>query len=1047
MRPGGMFSSLMVTPLLRMRLDDGATMSEREGAAEAAGAERQAAAAAAGSASPDKDRPTLKVHLPNGFHMVKYAESTDVKYVIDLLVTRMAPEPRVYEGLFALRMVNSETRQVCWLHQNTPMFEVLEKQEGNADLWRFELRVRYLPSDLHVLYEKDRVTFHFYYQQVRDDYLSQERCPVEQDMAVQLGCLDIRRFFKDLPPNALDKRSNMDYLEQTVGWEKFLPRSVIANTKPKTLRKLVQHQFKKCSHMSEPECMFKYLEVLKTVVRFDQERFTCALGTWSIRVDLIIGPDSGISYTTDKEESATHLSSFDQVQSIQTLQGACEASPGTAALQLRVAGRAEPLTLTCASLREADNMADLVDGYCRLVNNSSSSLWTRKAGSSRSGRSDGAGSPSGRRSGRPSRSALSDDYAEIVDDEGDYSTVGARDYELPRDHVHLVEIIGEGQFGDVYRGTYRTSSSQTTPVAIKTCKVDNEGSMAHKFLEEAYTMQQFDHPHIIKLVGTCSTSPVWIVMELARHGEMRAYLRDNRHRLRLDTLVLYAYQLSQALSYLESKKFVHRDIAARNALVYSHDNVKLADFGLSRWVEDQSYYKASKCKLPIKWMAPESINFRRFTTASDVWMFGVCMWEILTLGVQKPFQGVPNSEVVGKIEAGERLPLPARCPPRVYSLMLGCWHYEPAKRPSFATLKQALHEILLEERIAQEETMRRENRRVQAMSWGSNDSDEPPPPPKPSRQPAPERAASPSAPLQTYIVAQSPEVLARLMRDNETRAHAGSYTAPASALNTKPPLPPEELERRLELEQSELRERLERQQRQMAEDRLWLNSEENELRQRLSLATSSDRSDTESVEGGGGGGGGGGARGVSPCHSSTEPATDGSKPSSNSSSTERPIVVKRMEVTPTAELDRSRDRVYDCTTAVVRAVMGLSRGVQAGQAARYLDLVKAVGYELRELLAAVDKEVAAFPPAAHREIEMAHKVLGKDMQDLVTSMKQAQRYSTTTLDEEYRKQMLQSAHVLAVDAKNLLDVVDAVRIRCSGAPGGGSPQHPVRAGS
>jgi focal adhesion kinase 1 len=144
-------------------------------------------------------------------------------------------------------------------------------------------------------------------------------------------------------------------------------------------------------------------------------------------------------------------------------------------------------------------------------------------------------------------------------------------------------------------------------------------------------------------------------------------------------------------------------------LVSSHHCVKLADFGLSRWVEDQSYYKASKGKLPIKWMAPESINFRRFTTASDVWMFGeffsskqfrefsyklhfppgVCMWEILMLGV-KPFQGVKNNDVIGKIENGERLALPANCPPRLYSLMSLCWSYEPSKRPSFKEIREVL---------------------------------------------------------------------------------------------------------------------------------------------------------------------------------------------------------------------------------------------------------------------------------------------------------------------------------------------------------------------
>lgn len=131
-------------------------------------------------------------------------------------------------------------------------------------------------------------------------------------------------------------------------------------------------------------------------------------------------------------------------------------------------------------------------------------------------------------------------------------------------------------------------------------------------------------------------------------------------------------------------------------------------------------------------MSPESINFRRFTTASDVWMFGVCMWEILMLGV-KPFQGVKNNDVIGKIENGERLALPSGCPPRLYSLMSQCWCYEPSKRPSFKEIKEVLNEILLEERSAAQETMRRENRRVAAMSWCEEGQSTSPPPPKPSR--------------------------------------------------------------------------------------------------------------------------------------------------------------------------------------------------------------------------------------------------------------------------------------------------------------------------
>ena len=296
-----------------------------------------------------------------------------------------------------------------------------------------------------------------------------------------------------------------------------------------------------------------------------------------------------------------------------------------------------------------------------------------------------------------------------MDEEGDYSSP-AKDYELDRQKIELSEIIGEGQFGDVHKGVFKVSaSSEGLNIAVKTCKVETDANMAEKFLEEAYIMQQFDHQHIIKLIGICSSSPIWIVMELARHGELRAYLQNNKHRLELSSLVLFSYQLSTALSYLESKHFVHRDIAARNVLVSSHDCVKLADFGLSRWIDNETYYKASKGKLPIKWMAPESINFRRFTTASDVWMFGVCTWEILMMGV-KPFQGVKNSEVIGKLENGERLALPTNCPPQLYSLMSSCWAYEPSKRPTFQQLKAALSDIKEEQQAVEQGGRQRERR-------------------------------------------------------------------------------------------------------------------------------------------------------------------------------------------------------------------------------------------------------------------------------------------------------------------------------------------------
>ncbi|GIX92327.1 focal adhesion kinase 1 [Caerostris extrusa] len=367
--------------------------------------------------------------------------------------------------------------------------------------------------------------------------------------------------------------------------------------------------------------------------------FKCALGGgWSVPIELVIGPDLGISYLTDRATQPTHMASFQQVQSLHTVQSEYE-SGCKAILQLRISGASEMLSISCPTLAVAESMADLIDGYCRLVHKTQTSFWNKndRTGSLNSLQNEDDNST------KKQEIVFRGDSSDLIDDEGDYSTPVARDYELNRSDIVLEEIIGEGQFGDVHKGIYKSKDSMSVPIAIKTCKVESEESVGEKFLEEAYIMQQFDHPHITRLIGICSESPIWIVMELAKHGEMRAYLQNNQSKLDLSTLILYAYQLSTALSYLECRKIC----------------------------------SGIQGKLPIKWMAPESINFRRFTTASDVWMFGVCMWEILMFGV-KPFQGVRNNDVIVKIENGERLPLPPNCPPRLYSLMSQCWSYEPS---------------------------------------------------------------------------------------------------------------------------------------------------------------------------------------------------------------------------------------------------------------------------------------------------------------------------------------------------------------------------------
>uniref|UniRef100_A0AAY4BWN0 Protein kinase domain-containing protein n=1 Tax=Denticeps clupeoides TaxID=299321 RepID=A0AAY4BWN0_9TELE len=374
-------------------------------------------------------------------------------------------------------------------------------------------------------------------------------------------------------------------------------------------------------------------------------------------------------------------------------------------------------------------MADLIDGYCRLVSGSSQSFIVHRV------QKEGERVlPSIPRAGTRMLILFcicfeTDDYTEIID-EDTYTFPSIRDYEVDRDRIELGRCIGQGQFGDVHQGVYKIPGNPVFAVAVKTCKSSTADSVREKFLQEALTMRQFDHPHIVKLLGVITENPVWIIMELCTLGELRSFLQVRRYSLELASLILFSFQLSTALAYLEGKRFVHRDIAARNVLVSSLDSVKLGDFGLSRYMEDSSYYKASKGKLPIKWMAPESINFRRFTSASDVWMFGVCMWEILMYGV-KPFQDVKNNDVIGRIESGERLAMPPACPPTLYSLMTKCWTYDPSKRPRFTELKAQLCIILEEEKQRQEERSRTEGRRQVTVCWDSGADEAPPKPSRP----------------------------------------------------------------------------------------------------------------------------------------------------------------------------------------------------------------------------------------------------------------------------------------------------------------------------
>ncbi|XP_052440147.1 focal adhesion kinase 1 isoform X1 [Carassius gibelio] len=982
---------------------------------------------------------------------IRHGDATDVRGIIQKIVDNHKVK---HVACFGLRLTHVPSGDIHWLHPDLGVSHVRERYEQNRpqDEWRYELRIRYLPKGFLKQFTEDKPTLNYFYQQVKNGYMLETADQVDQEIALKLGCLEIRRFYREMRGNALDKKSNYELLEKDVGLRRFFPKSLLESVKAKTLRKQIQQTFKQFANLNEEQSIHKFFEILAPVYRFDKECFGCALGSsWVISVDLAIGPEEGISYLTDKGSTPTHLANFTQVQSIHY--SCVEEKERKGVLQLDVAGAAEPLTISTPSLAVAENMADLIDGYCRLLSGVSTSFIVRahKEGERALPSIPKLANSEKRLEGvRPGVRTISvsedlsgdetDDYAEIIDEEDTYTMPStqcfglytAQDYEIQRDRIELGRCIGEGQFGDVHQGVYMSPENPSLSVAIKTCKNCTSDSVREKFLQEALTMRQFDHPHIVKLIGIITENPVWIIMELCTLGELRSFLQIRKYNLELSVLILFSYQLCTALAYLESKRFVHRDIAARNVLVSSTDCVKLGDFGLSRYMEDCSYYKASKGKLPIKWMAPESINFRRFTSASDVWMFGVCMWEILMLGI-KPFQGVKNNDVIGRIENGERLAMPQNCPPTLYSLMTKCWAYDPSKRPRFTELKTQLSTILDEEKAQQEERFRMEMRRQVTVSWDAGSSDEAPP--KPSRPGYPSPRSSdgyfPSPQHNHYQGSGYP---------GAGLPPQASVLDPHEAWNhhrQEVPVWSPNMEDGGALGRSHLMEEtLIKQQQQMEEDQRWLEQEESFLKPESRNSRGSiDREDSalqapmgkqhiyQPV---------GKAEHVAPPKKPPRPGAPSHLTNLNpADSYNEGVKIQPQEISPppTANLDRSSDKVYENVTGLVRAVIEMSSRIQPAPPEEYVPMVKDVGLALRTLLATVDETIPVLPASTHREIEMAQKLLNSDVAELISKMRLAQQYVLTSLQQDYKKQMLTAAHALAVDAKNLLDVIDQARLK------------------
>ncbi|XP_003741153.1 tyrosine-protein kinase Btk29A [Galendromus occidentalis] len=263
-------------------------------------------------------------------------------------------------------------------------------------------------------------------------------------------------------------------------------------------------------------------------------------------------------------------------------------------------------------------------------------------------------------------------------------------WEIDPLELSLLEEMGSGQFGVVRRGRWR----QTKDVAVKMMK---EGTMSEDdFIEEAKVMTKLQHPNLVQLFGVCSKQrPILIVTEYMKNGSLLNYLRKHEQRLlgQTQTLLDMCKQVCSGMAYLEMHNYIHRDLAARNCLVGERNVVKVADFGLARYVIDDEYTSSGGTKFPIKWAPPEVLGYTRFSSKSDVWAYGVLMWEVYTCG-KIPYGRAGNAEVVDHVQRGQRLERPRVCPRNVYSIMKACWEKFPEDRPTFRGIKSQLDRLV-----------------------------------------------------------------------------------------------------------------------------------------------------------------------------------------------------------------------------------------------------------------------------------------------------------------------------------------------------------------
>ncbi|CAF1337457.1 unnamed protein product [Adineta ricciae] len=272
-------------------------------------------------------------------------------------------------------------------------------------------------------------------------------------------------------------------------------------------------------------------------------------------------------------------------------------------------------------------------------------------------------------------------------------SVNRRVVNIREDQLKFKKLLGEGNFGKVYGGMYREDHGREIPVAIKALKATMDTNAIEDIKKETFAMKELSHPCIVRLYGVShlkKSNSILMVQELLSLGSLLDYLKSHANNSTRSLFSMWVVQIAYGMAYMERKRFVHRDLAARNILMQSHSRIKISDFGLSRNVDSENYYfQQSDTPVPIAWYAPESLNQSKFTSKSDVWSFGVTMWEIYTFG-QYPYGTMHTEEIYSYIASGGRLQRPAGCSTSIYDVIRRCWAMEAHDRPSFLELIKIL---------------------------------------------------------------------------------------------------------------------------------------------------------------------------------------------------------------------------------------------------------------------------------------------------------------------------------------------------------------------